>query len=114
MHEVSVAESLLKIVLEQGRAHNCTRIEKIILKIGRASGVVSEALVFAFDVLKADTAAKDAVIEVIDVPVSGRCNSCGSDFSVQEKYLLACPCCGSLSFVITSGKELELSELEVY
>ncbi|MCE5312259.1 MAG: hydrogenase maturation nickel metallochaperone HypA [Nitrospiraceae bacterium] len=114
MHEVSVAESLLKTVVEQAAAHNCTRIEKIILRIGRASGVVSEALVFAFDALKPGTMAENAVIEVMDVPVAGKCETCGSDFSVEEKYVLACPSCGSPSFVITSGRELELSELEVY
>ncbi|MBN2654805.1 MAG: hydrogenase maturation nickel metallochaperone HypA [Nitrospirae bacterium] len=113
MHEVSVAESLLKAVIEQAEANNCTKVEKVILKIGRASGVVPEALTFAFDALKPGTMAQEASIEVIDIPVSGRCHQCGADFSVEEKYVLACPCCGSPSFVLTAGGELELSELEV-
>ncbi|MDX9714609.1 MAG: hydrogenase maturation nickel metallochaperone HypA [Dissulfurispiraceae bacterium] len=113
MHEVSVAESLLKTVIDQAETHNCTKVDKVIIKIGRASGIVSEALTFAFDALKPGTIAQNAVIEVIDVPVSGICHSCGSDFNVDEKYVLACPCCGSPSFKLTAGAELELSELEV-
>lgn len=113
MHELSIAMGILDIVraacLEQGLG----RVETVRVRIGRATGVMPEALRFSFDVAKAGTPAAEAALEIEAVPLGGHCDGCGADFTVDEPYLLACPRCEGGAFRITGGNELQVVDLEV-
>jgi hydrogenase nickel incorporation protein HypA/HybF len=113
MHEVSIVANLLEIVSEQCRKGGYRRIESINLKIGRASGIMTDALLFAFDAMKADSPAKEAVLMIKEVAVSGNCRDCGGAFTVEEEYVLRCPLCGGGSFQIVGGRELDIIDMEV-
>ncbi len=113
MHEVSIAQGMLDIVLDYCRKEGHGSIKSITVKIGKAAGVVPDALQFAFETLKTDTIARDAVLIIDEVPVSGTCKSCGKHFSVEETYVIQCPLCGSFSFTVETGRELNVAELEV-
>jgi hydrogenase nickel incorporation protein HypA/HybF len=113
MHEVSIALSLLDLIsthCDRGGYHS---VQSVRLRIGRASGILAEALLFAFDVVKADTVARDAVLVIDSVSLGGICSKCSSSFEVDEPYVLECPRCGSISFKIEKGYELEIIEMEV-
>ena len=64
MHESSIAHSILEIVDEQCREQGCTTVESIIVRLGKATGVMPESLQFAFDALKEPTVAKDATMTI--------------------------------------------------
>ena len=113
MHELSIAQSLLDIVVRQCRSGGYGRIDSVNIKVGRASGVMPEALVFAFDAIKQDSLAGEATLQIEEIPVSGQCNDCSNVFAVEEEYILNCPVCGSNSFQITSGRELDIIDMEV-
>ncbi len=113
MHEVSIALNLLEIVSEQCRKNGYSRIESINLKIGRASGVMPDALLFAFEAIKIDSIAKGASLNIEEVPVSGLCNNCRNNFTVVEEYVLCCPVCKGTSFSITAGREMDIIDMEV-
>lgn len=113
MHEVSVADSLLKIAVEECRRSGYGRITNVTVSIGKASGVMPEALLFAFDALKADTIACGAALTIEEVPVAGHCSACGADFTTDENFVLCCPGCGSSSYSINTGRELDITDLEV-
>jgi hydrogenase nickel incorporation protein HypA/HybF len=113
MHEASIAASLLEIVSGQCRKDGYSRIESVHLKIGRASGIMTDALIFAFDAMKEDFMAKGAVLEIEEVPVTGRCSDCNNTFTIEAEYILSCPCCGGGSFRMTGGRELDVVDMEV-
>lgn len=113
MHEASIAASLLEIVSSQCKRSGYRKIESIHLKIGRASGIMTDALVFAFEALKEDSLAKEAVLEIEEVPVSGHCFDCNNTFTTEEEYILGCPRCGGGSFRMTGGRELDVIDMEV-
>jgi hydrogenase nickel incorporation protein HypA/HybF len=113
MHEASIAASLLEIVSGQCGKCGYSRIESINLKIGRASGIMKDALIFAFDAMKADSPAKDAVLHIEEVPVTGLCADCNSAFTTEQEYILSCPICGGGSFRMTGGRELDVVDMEV-
>ena len=113
MHEVSIADSLLDTSVRECRDKGFTKIGSIKVCIGKASGVMPEALLFAFDAMKAGTLAEGASLIIEEVPVSGHCNTCNTAFTVSEKYVLCCPHCSSESFTVNSGRELNIVELEV-
>ncbi len=113
MHEVSIAESLLDVAVDNCRQSGYAKITGIQVLIGKASGVMPEALLFAFDSMKEDTIARDAALMIVEVPLRGHCNDCGKDFEVEDRYVLACPHCGGLQYTVSSGRELTIAEMEV-
>ena len=113
MHEASIAASLLEIVSGQCRKNGFSRIESIHLKIGRASGIMTDALIFAFEALKEGSVAKEAVLQIEEVPVSGYCSDCNNTFTTEQEYILSCPCCGGESFRMTAGREMDVIDMEV-
>jgi len=60
VHEMSIAQSLLEIILEESRKHDLTSVQVVRLQIGAMAGVVPEALTFCFDLLTRDTPASGA------------------------------------------------------
>jgi hydrogenase nickel incorporation protein HypA/HybF len=52
MHEVSIAQTLLQEVSELAVRHKMASVERVGVAIGRYSGVVPEALTFAFEILR--------------------------------------------------------------
>jgi hydrogenase nickel insertion protein HypA len=114
MHEASIAISILDIVQSKCRDVGCASVDAIRVRIGKAAGVLPEALVFAFDAAKDNTAAKNAQLIVESVPVGGTCNDCKKDFIAEDvQYVFACPLCDSKSFEITSGREMEIVDMEI-
>lgn len=114
MHEVSIAQGLLDIAIENCEKEGYKGIESIKVKIGRASGVMPDALLFAFEAMKIGTVAEKACLNIDVVPVSGFCNNCESNFTVEEAYVLSCPKCGNISFRLETGRELNVYEMEVF
>jgi len=115
MHESSIAHSILEIIDEQCTEKGCTSVDAITVRLGRATGVMPESLTFAFDALKEPTRAKNATLTIEIVPVGGQCSSCGRAFDVPDaQYVFACPHCGSASFEVTRGREMEISDMEIH
>jgi len=113
MHEASIALSLLEIAAGECSRSGYERIDSINVKVGRASGVMPDALLFAFDAIKEGSVARDAVLHIEEVAVAGKCSDCNGEFTVEEKYVLSCPLCGGGSFTITAGREMDIIDMEV-
>ena len=112
MHELSVMTSALEIALEQTRRQGASRIHSITLRIGELSGVVPEALTFAFEAVTAGTPAEGALLVVEAVPVLCHCSRCGEEFHPTD-VIYQCPSCEHISADVRRGRELELASLEV-
>ena len=113
MHELSIAQNLLDIVSAQCLKDGFKEIESINIKVGKASGIMPDALSFGFDAIKTDTIAKNACLNIAEIPVTGSCRDCNFVFTVEEEYVLCCPYCKGPSFVITAGRELDIVDMEV-
>lgn len=111
MHEMSLAESVLGIIEDQARSQGFARVRTVWLEIGRLAAVEAEAMRFCFDAVTRGSIAEGAGLQIIDIPGSGRCLSCGKTIQLNERYDL-CPDC-KLPVEITGGTELRVKELEV-
>jgi hydrogenase nickel incorporation protein HypA/HybF len=114
MHEVGIAQSVLDIAIDNCKKQGYKGIETIKVKIGKAAGVMPDSLLFAFEAMKVGTIAEKAVLTIEEIPVSGHCNGCNTDFAVNDAYVIACPKCGHLSLRIDTGRELNIDEMEVF
>lgn len=111
MHEMSIAQSLLDIVQDEGRRHRLKKVSTIKLQVGAMAAVVSESLMFCFELLSQETIASGASLEIETVPVVARCSGCGELFEVEDHVFL-CPQCGQPTLDLVSGRELSVSSIE--
>lgn len=111
VHELSIAQSLLDIVLAEGRKHQLEKVHTIKLEVGALAAVVPESLTFCFEMLSKDTIASGASLEIETVPVVARCDPCNIMFEV-ENYSFLCPECGEPTPNLISGRELSLMNIE--
>lgn len=111
MHELAVAESLLKIVVEEGKKNRLYRVSRVRLRIGKLSTVVPEALSFSFDIIAQGTLAEGAELAVEATPVVAHCSDCDLDFAADD-FVFFCPRCRQIAASLLSGKELEIVDIE--
>lgn len=112
MHEISVAQSVLDIAFSEMEKHASLGINKIKISIGEFSGVVKEALEFAFEVLTPDTAAAGAEIEINIVPLAAKCSRCGPVACRLSDLNFLCPTCGG-PVNVTAGREMKVDYLDL-
>ena len=112
MHEYSITQSLLDLVLKQANEAGAGEVSKINLVIGEMTGVVDDSVRFYFDLLSKGTIAEGACLSLRMVPVTGRCRECGQPFPLQEASW-TCPYCGNNGIDIVSGRELMVESLEI-
>lgn len=112
MHELSLTQNLIEIAEEHARREGAKTITCINVEIGALSGVIPEAVEFAFDACTRGTLADGAVLEILMVPALGRCQECQSE-TEMENLTDGCAECGSFVLDIISGQEMALIELEI-
>ena len=111
MHELSIAENIIDIIINELPKNHLTKVVNIKLKIGVMRQVVPEALQFGFEYLSKNTPLEGAKINIENIPITAHCHLCSSDFIIQN-WLESCPICQKNNFQIISGKELEIVEFE--
>ncbi len=113
MHEASIAISLIETVADLCQKEGYSSIESVRLKVGKAAGILPDALLFAFDVAKAGTPASQAQLMIEYIPLGGFCRECGSQFESEERFIYSCPDCQSSAIKITRGDEMQIVDMEV-
>lgn len=113
MHEASIALSVIEIAEKQCNDAGFGKVTGISLRIGKGSGVLPDALMMAFDIVKLDTIASGASLEIESIPLGGCCNDCGGDFNTEDQFILACPNCHGRNFALKRGRELDIIAIEV-
>ena len=76
MHEMSIAQSVLDIILQESQDHEVNRVLSVELKVGELSAVETESLRFCFDLLTKGTVAEGARLNIERVQVTCRCRDC--------------------------------------
>ena len=112
MHELSIMESAMKVVLDQARQAEASRVLVVSLRVGAMSGVVPEALELAFEAVRQGTAAETAELRIERVPARYWCAGCSREFESGDPFG-ECPVCGQPSGDLRAGRELEVASLEV-
>jgi len=109
MHELSIAEGIVRIATAHARRRRIARVE---VKVGHLRQVVPDALAFAFDLVAQGTAADGAELVLEEVPAVGRCRACGARTEL-DGFPLACGACGGLDLELMQGEELLVEALEL-
>ena len=109
MHELSLAESVVRIATRHAAGRPVARVE---LKVGHLRQVVPGALAFAFELVARGTPLEGAELAMEEVPAAGRCRRCGTESELRG-FPLRCGACGGLDVEVTRGEELLVDSLEL-
>ena len=112
MHEMALAEGILRIIEDQAAAGGFERVRRVRVEVGQLAGVEVEALRFSFDAVMNNSVADSAILEIVDTPGQGWCMDCGTTVEIAALYD-ACPRCGGYQVHATGGMEMRVLDLEV-
>lgn len=113
MHELSICSALVELVAAEMRNQPPgIRLLKITVCVGDMRQVVPETLSFAYETLTAGTPLAGSMLEIRRVPVTARCEGCGWEGTLAERFFI-CPKCEGLRLTQLTGNELHLEALEV-
>ncbi len=112
LHELSICQSMLRIVEATMKEHPEATLKKVFLEIGKGSTIEPVLLKDAFEIVTFDGPYKGTELVIDEIPLVGRCRECDGTFEYEE-IALGCPSCGSRAISIESGLELNIKELEI-
>lgn len=109
MHELSIAHAVVTTVVDALPA-SAPRVTRVRLRIGELSGVVPQALEFAYDVAAQGTPLADAALVIERAPIVIDCHLCGPA-QLPNARSFVCPTCGEPCGNVVGGKELEIVDV---
>jgi hydrogenase nickel incorporation protein HypA/HybF len=113
MHELSIALGVLDVAEEEADRHGDARITAIHLRLGPLSGVVKDALLSAYDLAREGTRFAACDLRIEEIPIRAFCPTCQAERSVESMQMLCCAICGTATPDVLTGRELEVTAMEI-
>jgi len=110
MHEMTVAESLLTIILEEAAKHNAKPIG-VKISCGTLNSINDEALNFAWEAITKETPCEGSSLKIEHKPLQGFCKKCNQKFIIEFSSP-KCSKCNSEDFEMMADAPLLLEEIE--
>lgn len=115
MHEMSIAENLLELAIQEAARQGCDKLLRLRVEYGPLAGLMPDALDFCFSALIKGTIHENARLELVALPLLLSCPLCGARFGGEDKnsIWLPCPQCGEeFGHTVIRGNELVLAQIE--
>ncbi|MBR2834883.1 MAG: hydrogenase maturation nickel metallochaperone HypA [Coriobacteriales bacterium] len=114
MHEYSIVQGILDAVIPSAQQANANRVLAVRLRIGDMTEVVTESLMFLWDIACEERGelVEGAELVVEEVKPRSACVVCGTEFE-HDRLHVRCPKCGSAQTLLLQGRELEITAIDV-
>ena len=112
MHELSLAEGVLRIVADAAAKHAATRVHTVWVELGALAHVEPDALRFCFDAVTRGSVAEGATLEIATTPGRAWCMPCGGEVALG-RLGEPCPRCGSYQLSVVAGEEMRVKEIGI-
>ncbi len=121
MHEFSIANEIVKNVIDTARKNGGKKVLSIQLEIGELSHLNGEQVSFWIRELFKDSVAEGAEVKVKTIKARIQCRDCGykggmaSDQEDSFRHLIpaSCPRCNGFQIKIEKGRECILKKIQV-
>jgi hydrogenase nickel incorporation protein HypA/HybF len=110
MHEMMVAQNLLKQISDEAKKQNSKPVAATI-SCGKLNAVNDEVLLFAFEAIAKDTICRDVKLKIEHNPLQAKCANCHCNFNIEFSEP-KCKKCGSSEFELLPDAPLMLEEIE--
>ncbi len=112
MHELAIAEQIVQVVMTQVEAHKIEHVSHVRIQVGEATGVVSDSLIFSFEMVASmEPELVGAKLLIDTVPYRAVCHHCHKEFPVKH-FIVQCPTCQTWEADVISGKEFKVLDME--
>ncbi len=113
MHEMGIAEELVKIAMDAIPGDMTDpKVEILNLRIGKLASVVEHSLTFCFEIITKDTPLENARLVIESVPVKICCKVCHQEWEVDSP-MFKCPDCEIGEVEMICGREIEITSIEL-
>jgi hydrogenase nickel incorporation protein HypA/HybF len=112
MHELSIAMSVVELVLGEVSVAETDLVTEVEIEVGAFSGVDSEALEFALSLAVKDTILAQTFFRIMLMEGEGYCKTCKKKFMMPEIFT-RCPDCNGHTDLIISGDQLRVASLTI-
>jgi hydrogenase nickel incorporation protein HypA/HybF len=115
MHELTVAIQIRNALETELASDDGTLIaDAVRVQVGAMSGIVPEALQFAWPHAVADSVALGSARLDIDwIDVKLHCGACADVYTLAELRSLRCPNCRSPDVEVIAGDELDIASVDI-
>lgn len=111
MHELPVAEDIVRVMEEEAKKSGLAKITRINLVIGELSSVIDESVQMYFELIAEGTPCANAKLSFEHVPAMLKCTACGREFPHERSF--ACPECGGDSVLLRgTGREFYIRSFD--
>lgn len=112
MHELSIAISIVDLVVDQAKRASAESVAEVELDIGMLSGIEYEALEFSLGVAAKGSLLEDTRFRINRVEPIAECPGCGHIYT-PEGMFSHCPQCERQGVRLIRGTELQVKSLLV-
>jgi hydrogenase nickel incorporation protein HypA/HybF len=112
VHEVALAEGMLRIVEDAARANAASRVHTVWVELGALAHVEPDALAFCFDAVTRGGVADGAKLEIVRTPGAAWCMPCSVRVPL-ERLGDECPRCGSYQLQVVEGDAMRVREIGI-
>ena len=110
MHETRLIRNALQTVLDAAARGGARRVTSVSLGLGQTDEIEPETVKLQFAAFGAESIARDATVNVNELPPTRICAGCGVPVPSEAQ---ACPACGSSQTVIGRPHGLTVQAIEV-
>jgi hydrogenase nickel incorporation protein HypA/HybF len=111
MHELSIATNVVETVIDSLSEESIAAVKSINISIGIFSGVDPSSLEFCLPLLIENGPLEKAEINIEVMPLVVSCHDCRAEKLAATS--LQCPECRSSAIEIISGKEIQVTSVDV-
>ncbi len=120
MHELTMAENAIEIIIKNARMHGIEKIEKVCITIGRLTFIEKNQITFWLKELSKGTIMQSCEIEIEESEGMISCMECDYEgpLAKLEEYSyhvfapsFSCPACKSGKIKIIKGLEFEITKI---
>jgi hydrogenase nickel incorporation protein HypA/HybF len=121
MHEFSIADEIVKAVLNATKKRNGKKVLSVQLEVGELTHLNGEQVAFWVKELFKNSAAESAEVKIKTIKARIRCKACGykgglksgQEDSFQHLGLPTCPRCNSFQFQVQTGQGCVLKRIQM-
>jgi len=112
LHELSLAEEVIKIAGNEAGKNDAVRVSEITIEAGIFCGVEIDAFRSALEMLSEGTIMDKTAVNIQRVNGRGFCSECDKEYEMNNR-IDTCPICGSFPSEIRRGYEFRVVSIVV-
>ena len=112
MHELSLADEVLRIAEHEANKNNAGHVSEITIEAGTFCGVEIDIFRSALEMISEGTVLSGASFNIERIKGKGYCQSCNREFEMDNR-VDTCPACNSFPSEIRNGYEFRVVSLIV-